>query len=106
MPEPMWTPTRSSFSGVTFSPDCGHGLGRRGHGEVDESRHLARFLLVDELEGIEVLDFGGKGDREIGGVKGGNGGHPALAGQQIVPDLGGGVADSADQPDAGYYDAP
>ena len=102
----MWTPTRSSFSGVTFSPDSRHRLGGRGQGEVNESPHLPRFLLVDELEGIEVLDFGGESHREVGGVEGGNGSHPALAGQQVVPDFGGGVANSADQPDAGDYNAP
>ena len=64
-----------------FQPGLRHRLGSGGQREVDESRHLARFLLLDELEGIEVLDFGGEGHREVRDVEGGDGGHPAPAGQ-------------------------
>ncbi len=58
-----------------------HRLLRRGKGVVDEAPHLARFLLLDKLERVEVLNLGGKGDRETGGVKALDGSHAAGAGQ-------------------------
>src|SRR5271163_1056044 len=49
--------------GGHFQAGFGHSLGGSSQGKVNESPHLPRFLLVDELERIEVLDFGGEGDR-------------------------------------------
>ena len=39
----------------------GHGFLGGGKGKVDEAPHLARFLLVHEVERVKVLDLGGKG---------------------------------------------
>ena len=36
-----------------------HGFIRRGQGQVDEAAHLLQFFFFDELQGIEILDFGG-----------------------------------------------
>ena len=67
-----------------------HGLGDGGKGKVDEAPHLARFLLIDKLQGVEVLDFGGKGDREAGGVKALDG-RPPLAPARICRHTSGAV---------------
>ena len=72
-----------------------------GKGEMDEAPHLARFLLVHEIEGVKVLDLGGEGDRKAGGIEALNRPHAAGAGQELLPHLGRGVAHTAHQPDAG-----
>ena len=81
MPEPMNTPTRSAFSGVIFRPDCAIASCVARKGKVDEAPHLARFFLVHKFQRVEVLDLGGEGDRESGGVKALDRRHAAGAGQ-------------------------
>ena len=105
MPEPMKTPTRSAFSGVICEARLRHGLLRGGKGKVDEAPHLARFFLVHKFERVEVLDLGGEGDREASGVEALDGPHAAGAGQKLPPNLGSGVAHTADQPQAGDDDS-
>ena len=59
MPEPMCTPTRF----VVFRRDLQaghlHRFLRRSDGEVDEPAHLLHFFFLDEIQRVEVLDFGG-----------------------------------------------
>ncbi len=83
----------------------GHRLGRGGEGEVDEAAHLAGLFFVDEEERVEVLDLGGEADGMAGEIKGLDLGHAATASEQTFPDLRGGFADPADEPEAGYDDA-
>src|ERR1035437_839592 len=73
-----------------------HGLLGGGKGIVDEARHLARFLLVHELERVKVLDLGGEGGREASGIEALNGPHATGAGHKLLPDLGRGVAHTAE----------
>ena len=104
MPEPMWTPTRLGFFGPDTELRHLHGFIRRGNGEVDEAPHFFDFFFLDEVEGVEVADFGGDLAGEGGGVKGGDAADAALARHQGLPDFGGGVADGAEQADAGDDD--
>src|SRR5690349_18012887 len=64
---------------------------------MNEAAHLAGFFFVDEVERIEVLDFGGDGACKASRVEAGNLRNPALAGQQIPPDLRAGVAHRTDE---------
>ena len=59
MPEPMCTPTRSSFSGVILQARHLERFIRGGDGQVDEASHLLDFFFLDEVERVEVLDFSG-----------------------------------------------
>ena len=95
MPEPIKTPTRSPISVVDLKARLRHRLLRGGKGIVDEAPHLARFFLFDELQRVEVLDLGGEGHRETGGVKALDRRHAAGAGQQLPPHFGSGVAHTA-----------
>src|SRR5205085_5929458 len=45
------------------------GLVGGGDGVVDEGTHLARLLLLDELQGVEALDLGGDLHGELRGVE-------------------------------------
>jgi hypothetical protein len=38
---------------------------RRSHGILNEGAHLARLLLLDVFQGIEVFDFAGESDRKL-----------------------------------------
>ena len=67
--------------------------------------HLARFLLLDELQGVEVLDFGRDLAGKLGSVEAGNALDSALAGQQRLPDFFCVIADPANQPDSRNDDA-
>ena len=62
--------------------------------------HLARFLLLDELQGVEVLDFGCDLAGKLGGIEAGDALHSALAGEQSLPDFFCVMTDPADQPDS------
>ena len=73
IPEPINTPTRSAISGVIFEAGLGHGFLGRRKGKVNEAPHLARFLLVHEVQRVEVLDLAGKGDGKASGVEALNG---------------------------------
>src|SRR5579884_780145 len=83
-----------------------HGLMRGSKSKVDEARHFLRFLLVHKIQRIEVLHLGSEGERKSCRIEAGDGGHPALACKQIVPDLRRCVAYAAQQPNARDYDAP
>jgi hypothetical protein len=72
---------------------------------VDEAAHLAGLFFVHEEEWIEVLDLGGEANGVAGEIEGFDLGHTAAASQQALPDLRGGFADPADEPEAGYDDA-
>ena len=106
MPEPMWTPTRSAFSGVDLQAGHLHGFVRGRDGEVDEAPHLLYFFLLDELQRIEVLDLGGDPAGEGGGIEAGD---PAP--HRSCPPAGPStllsvvIADAADQADAGDDDS-
>jgi len=76
-----------------------------GDGEVNEASHLLHFFFLDEVEGIEVADLGGDLTGEGGGIEGRDAIDAALAREQRRPDLAGGVAQGADQADAGDDDA-
>ena len=78
----------------------------RGDGEVNEAAHLLHFFFLDELEGIEVADFGGDLAGKGGGVESGDAIDAALAREQRLPDCVGGIAHRADQADSGDDDAP
>ena len=58
-----------------------------GNGEMNEAAHLARFLLLDELQGVEVLDFGCNLAGKLRSIEAGNAFDPALAGEQSLPDF-------------------
>jgi hypothetical protein len=83
----------------------GHGLCRRGHGEVDEAAHLAGLFLVHEEERIEVLDLGGKADGMAGEIECLDLGHAAAAREQAFPDLGAVLPTPQMKAEAGYDDA-
>ncbi len=105
MPEPMWTPNALGVLFVTTRPAVLHRLGAGGHGEVDEAAHLAGLLLLDELVRVEVLDLCGEADGVPVEAEGGDLGHAAFARHQAVPDGGCGIANAADEADAGDHDA-
>ena len=89
---------------MTWSPRHLHGFIRRGDREVDEAAHFLDFFFLDEIERIEVADFAGDLAGEGGGIEGGDAADAALARRQSLPDFGGGVADGAEQADAGDDD--
>src|ERR1039458_4160172 len=87
--------SRADEHAHTFGVLCRHLQARLLHrllgcakGVVDEAPHLARFLLVQEFERIEILDLGSKGDRESRSVKTLDRRNATGAGQQLPPQLG------------------
>src|SRR5436189_1318189 len=46
-----------------------YGFLRSSYGVLNESAHLARFLLLDVIQRIEVFDFTGKPNGKLFGVK-------------------------------------
>ena len=56
-----------------------HGLICGRHAQMNEAAHLLDFFFLDEVQRIEVFDFGGDGARVTCSVKPGNGGNAALA---------------------------
>ena len=75
-----------------------------GDGEVNEAAHLLDFFFLDEVEGIEVADLGGDLAGKSGSVECGDAIDAALAREQGLPHRVGGIADGADQADAGDDD--
>src|ERR1035437_2507853 len=75
-----------------------------GEREVDEAAHLFYFFFLDEIEGIEVADLGCDLAGNRGGVEPGNAVDAVLAREQSLPHRGGGIAQRADQADAGNDD--
>ena len=82
-----------------------HRFGRGGQGEVDEAAHFAGLFFVHEEERVEVLDLGGEANGVASEIEGFDLGHTATAGQETLPNLKGGFADPAYEPEAGYDDA-
>ena len=62
-------PRARAFSGVISRPDMLHRFLRRGQRQVDEAPHLLELFFLDELKRVEVLDFGGDGAGEAGGIE-------------------------------------
>ena len=91
-------------SSMTLRPECSMASCDGGEGEVDEAAHLAGLFLLDEQQRVEVLDLGGEANGVAGEIEGLDLGHAAFAGQQAFPDLGCGLADAADEADAGDDD--
>ena len=57
-----------------------HRFIRRGQREVDEAPHLLKFLLLDEVEGVEVLNLSRNLTGERGGIEMRDPGDTALPG--------------------------
>jgi hypothetical protein len=81
------------------------GLTRGGNGKVDEARHLARVLLLNELERVKVLYFGGEVDWKLRCVKASDGGHAALASEQVLPGFSCCIPNRTKQADTGDNDS-
>ena len=69
-----------------------HGLFRGRHGQLDEAAHLLDVFLLDEFQRVKILDLAGNLAGVLRGVKMSDRSDAALAGQQVCPDLFGGVA--------------
>src|SRR4029077_999845 len=64
-----------------------HRFVRGAHTEMNEAAHLAGFFFLDEIQRIEVLDFGGDSAGKPGGIKTGNRCDAAFAREEIGPGL-------------------
>ena len=94
MPEPIWTPTLFGVFRRDLQAGHAHGFIRRSHREVDEAAHLLNFFFLDEVQRVEVLDFGGDaGTRAVEASNWVMRADAALARQQLLPDLFSCVAD-------------
>src|SRR5204862_7900250 len=67
--------------------------------------HLARLLLLDELERVEALDLGGDLDGELRGVELLDVAHAAAARHQRRPRVGDRVAARRDESETRNHDA-
>ena len=56
-----------------------HGLICGRHAQMNEAAHLLDFFFLDEIQRIEVLDFGGDGACVTCSIKAGNSGNAAFA---------------------------
>jgi len=81
------------------------GLVGSGDRQMNKARHLARFLLLHVLEGIEILDLSPNLAGELRHIEAGDALNAAGAGQQRLPHILCVVADPAYQPDSRYDDA-
>ena len=61
------------LTAVGIEAGIGVGVEACGESQVDEAPHLARFLLVHEVERVEVFDLAGKCHGKASGVKGPDG---------------------------------
>src|ERR1700744_6760430 len=77
-----------------------NGFVRRSKREMDEAPHLARFLLLHEIQWIKALPLRRKRYGKPRRIEAGNGSHSALAGKQVAPDLGRSLTYSTQQPNA------
>ena len=68
-----------------LQPRSLHGLIRRRQADVDEAAHLLQLFFLDEIQRIEILDFGRNLAGKLGGVEVGDPAHAALAGEQARP---------------------
>ena len=64
---------------------------------MNEAAHLLDFFFLDEVERIEVLDFGGDGAGETRGIETCDLSHAALTGEQIRPDFSTGISHRANE---------
>src|SRR6185312_2409573 len=67
------------------------------HGQMNEAPHLLHLFLLDEVEGVKVLDLSGDLAGVAGGIKVSDFAHSAFAFNNAFPDLGAGIANAADQ---------
>ena len=81
-----------------------HGFLGGGQGQVNEPAHFFQLFLLDELQGIEVLDLGRDLAGELRGVEPGDASHAALACKQVLPHFFRGIAYRANQSDSSNYD--
>src|SRR5271154_3105249 len=81
-----------------------HRFIRSGDRKVDETPHLLHFFFFDELKRVEVANLIGNLAGKSGRVEPGDAVDTALAGKQRLPHRSSGVADGADQADAGNHD--
>ena len=73
---------------------------------MDKPTHFFKFFFVDEIQGVEVLDFGGNLAGKLGCVKLSDSGHSALASQQVGPNLSAVIADGTNKTDPGDDNTP
>jgi hypothetical protein len=78
-----------------FQTRVGYRFVGGGKGEMDEAPHFARFLFVHKIQWIEVFHLSRECYGETRRIEAADWSHSALAGQQIIPDLGRGLAYSA-----------
>ena len=88
-----------------FQSGVFEGIDARGHAQLDEAVHFARFFFRHVAHGIEVFDFAGHGAGKAGGIELGNGVDTALAGNDIGPVLVDAVAERGDNAHAGNDDS-
>ena len=74
------------FAVVTLKPDACNAKSARRDGELDEPAHLLDFFFLDVIRRVEVLHLAGDSASEVGGVEGGDGGDPARALLDGLPD--------------------
>ena len=83
-----------------------NGFIRRGERKVDEAAHFFYFFSLDEIERVEIPDFGGNLAGKRGGIEGGDAIDPTFSGGERRPYLAAGMAQRADHADAGDDDPP
>src|SRR5579864_4065853 len=104
MPEPMWTPTRSSFSGVIFRPDICIASSAAAIAKWMKRPIFLTSFFFDVLQRVEVFHLGGDLAGEVAGIEAADARYAALASQQGLPHFISGIAHAADEPQARDYD--
>src|SRR6185503_21249609 len=74
-------------------------------GKLEEAVVPLRFLLVDELERLEVLHFAAEADIEIRGIEPADGPGSGPAFQQPLPGVGDRVPQRGNDADTRYHDS-
>ena len=70
MPEPTMQPARgASSSSISVEAGVAQRLVGRDHRELLEARHAARFLAVEHVARVEVVDVAGEARRVLGRVE-------------------------------------
>src|SRR5207244_1782298 len=82
-----------------------HRLVRRGNGQVDEAPHFFHFFFFDEIQRIEIPDFGSDLAGMLRRVELADPADAAFTRQKVLPNLFSLVADRADQAEPGYDDS-
>ena len=83
-----------------------HRVLRRRDGELNEDVHLLQFLLLDELQRIEVLHLAGKAGGERRRIEARDRANPARTRTQGFPVRLRPGTDRCHQADTGHYDSP